>query len=199
MGNVSITVGQFVELLLTKEKYCDLSLPRITAAWRRLINERLVYYEQFRKRYAANLEVLERFEEPKGGVQVEVCDEDGVWSAGVTIGARSSGRQRVIVPVRLASGEVQDVSIGMIIAPDNSRPSGSGRAIDLTRSKGKSNKELLEEFRNSQRDAAVASGKDYCKSSGRHTIHAGGVTFVCGDGDRKQQQRDSDSDEEADR
>merc|ERR1712137_1326380 len=80
-----------------------------------------------------------------------------------------------------------------IIAPD--KASGSGRGVDLTTSKGKSNKELLEEYRNSQRDAAVASGKDYCKTSGRHTIHAGGVTFVCGDGGR-QNQRDSDSEEE---
>merc|ERR1719313_2326813 len=44
-----MTVGQYVEQLLTKDKYCDtISLPRIPVAQRRLINKRMVLYGQFR-------------------------------------------------------------------------------------------------------------------------------------------------------
>eukprot|EP00927_Polykrikos_kofoidii_P065632 TRINITY_DN61369_c0_g1_i1.p1 TRINITY_DN61369_c0_g1~~TRINITY_DN61369_c0_g1_i1.p1 ORF type:complete len:601 (+),score=98.58 TRINITY_DN61369_c0_g1_i1:95-1804(+) len=190
---VPMTEGQYVENLLTKEKYVDINLPRIAVAMRRTINERLVLYEQFRRRYEANLEALDKYEDPHGGVVVEVCDCDGEWSVGQTVGSRSPGRRRVTVPVRLDDGGDRDVSIGMLIRKD----SGQAASGDLTRSRGRCNTELLEEYRRSQRDAATASGKDYCKTSGRHTVHAGGVTFVCGDGEQsKKKKTGSDSDEE---
>merc|ERR1740121_3169447 len=58
-GGDKMSEGQFVEHLLTKEKYCEMGLPRIAVAQRKQLSERLVLYDQFRKRYAANLEVLE--------------------------------------------------------------------------------------------------------------------------------------------
>merc|ERR1719210_3237225 len=135
-GGEHMSEGQYVEQLLTKEKYCDLNLPRIAAAQRRSINERLVLYDQFRRRYAANLEVLERFEEPDGGVSVEVCSIDGEWTAGVTTGLPSPGRRRVTTPVRIAGRGDIDASIGMVICPPSKGSSSS--SSDLTRSRGRS-------------------------------------------------------------
>jgi len=167
------------------------------------LNERLVYYDQFRKRYAANLEVLDRYEDPDGGVEVEVCNEDGEWFEGKTTGQRRIGR-RVTVPVRFlcgGGGGERDVSIGMIICSDASKVKSSGSRSDrsdLTKSRGRSNKELLEEHRKTQREAATANGKDYCKASVRRTVHAGGITFVCGGGAEKKKKRDHSSDSEED-
>jgi len=177
-GGESMSEGQFVEQLLTKEKYCDFSLPRLAAAQRRLLSERLVLYEQFRQRYAANLEVLERFEDAEGELEVEVCSVEGEWARATTVGPRTPGRRRVTVPVRLQQGEELACSLGMIICPGRPQP---GPGQDLTSSRGRSYQELLERYREQQRESAVASGKDYCKSSGRHTVHAGGQTFICGE------------------
>lgn len=190
-GNERMSEGQFVEQLLTKEKYCDVTLPRIATAQRRTINERLVLYEQFRKRYEKNLEALDRLDAPDGGIDVEVCGVDGEWQSARTIARPTVGRRRVTVPVRLkSSGEEEHISIGMVIMP--SRDSSSSH--DLTRSRGKSKQELLEKYREQQRDAAVATGRDYCKTSGRHTVHAGGATFICGE--KRGRRADGEEDEE---
>jgi len=183
-GAEQVSEGQFVEQLLTKEKYCEFQLPRLAAAQRRLLNERLVLYDQFRQRYAANLEVLERFEEP--GVEIEVCSHEGEWARATTDGPASPGRRRVTVPVRLQSGEELQCSIGMLIRP-------GGPSSDLASSRGRSYQDLLERYREQQRESAVASGKDYCKSSGRHTVHAGGQTFICGE--KRGRDLDEDDDE----
>jgi len=173
-GGERMSEGQFVEQLLTKEKYCDFSLPRLAAAQRRVLNERLVLYEQFRQRYAAHLDKLDRFEDPDGGIPVEVCTVDGEWLEGRTAGPPTPGRRRVCIPVNLAQGVEQQVSIGMLICPGMS-------PNDLTTSWGKTYQELLDKYREQQRESAVTSGRDYSKSSGKHTIHAGGQTFVCGE------------------
>lgn len=184
--------GQFVEQLLTKEKYCEVQLPRIAAGQRRLLTERLVLFETFRRRYAANLEVLSRFEK-EGGFEVEVCTLEGEWSRGFTDGPPATSRRKVTVPVKFHEGGRQDVSLGMLICPQN-----LGRDLqDLTVSRGKSHQELLEKYREQQRVAAVASGKDYCKTSGRHTVHAGGVTFVAGEKRRRDEDEEDREDEEA--
>lgn len=193
-GGEKMSEGLFVEQLLTKEKYCDLSLPRITVAQKKLLGERLVLYEQFRKRYAANLEVLkDRYSDPDGDIPVEVCSLEGEWAAGKTTGPPTKGDRRVTLPVKFSNGDEQIVSIGMIISPPSR---GSADFQDLTRSRGRSYQELLERQRAQQKDAAVASGKDYCKNSGRRTVHAGGMTFIAGDRPEKRKRDGEDSDEE---
>uniref|UniRef100_A0A7S4W8Z7 Pre-mRNA-splicing factor 38 n=1 Tax=Alexandrium monilatum TaxID=311494 RepID=A0A7S4W8Z7_9DINO len=175
-GAENMSVGQYVEQLLAKDKYCNLNLPRIPVAQRRTISKRLVLYGQFRRRYAANLEVMERFKEP--GTQVEVCTPDGEWSTAETIGTQNfrEGKRLTAVNVKLDDGSEQAVSIGMLIVPGKS----SSGMQDLTRSRGRSAQELLERYQEQQRDNAVASGKDYCKTSGQHTVRVGGVVFVAG-------------------
>mmetsp|Transcript_75895 Transcript_75895/g.217264 ORF Transcript_75895/g.217264 Transcript_75895/m.217264 type:complete len:579 (-) Transcript_75895:69-1805(-) len=171
-GSETMSVGQYAEQLLTKDKYVDLPLPRIPVAQRKAINKRMVLYGQFRKRYAANLEVLDRFKET--GVKVEICTLDGEWLTGETSESPSKGQCKTL-KVAMADGEEQDVSLGMLITP-----SASGNSTDLTRSRGRSAEELLEKFESQQRDAALATGKDYCKTSGQHTLRVGGVPFVAG-------------------
>jgi len=188
-GSDKISEGQYVEHLLTKEKYCDVNLPRIATAQRKSINERLVLYEQFRRRYAAHMEDLTKFEDDDGGVPVEVCAVDGEWTEGVTAGKRTMGQRRIKVPIRLEDGKEQHISLGMVILQSK------GAGGDLTRSRGRAYQDLLERYRDRQRESAVASGKDYCKSSGRHTVRAGGVTFVAGDKVEKRK-REGDEEEE---
>jgi len=187
----SMSVGQYVEQLLAKDKYCNLNLPRIPVAQRKSINKRLVLYGQFRRRYAANSEVMERFKD--AGVKVEVCNQDGEWTTGETTGTQQVSGRLNTVQVKLASGKEQHVSIGMLIVPGKS----SG-IQDLTRSRGRSAQELLDRYQEQQRDSAVASGKDYCKTSGQHTVRVGGVAFVAGV-KRKELEQEAGSDDEASR
>merc|ERR1712217_541819 len=167
-------MGMYVEGLLTKDKYCDFSLPRLAAAQRRILNEKLVLYDIFRQRYRANMEALDRFDRrPDGGIKVEVCNDDGEWASAICTGPPTPGRRRMKIPVKFLDGKEQDVSMGMVICPDT-------KVSDLTTSRGKSYTDLLAKYREAQRASAVASGKDYSKSSGIHTIKAGGQTFLCG-------------------
>jgi len=180
-----------VEQLLAKDKYCNLNLPRIPVAQRRMINKRLVLYGQFRRRYAANLEVLERFKDP--GTKVEVCNPDGEWAMAETVGSVSTDRRCATVSVKFPDGGgEQNISVGMLICSGKTPSSGTQ---DLTRSRGKSAAELLERYQEQQRDSAVASGKDYCKTSGQHTMRVGGVPFVAGI-KRKELEKEEDSDDD---
>lgn len=187
-GAERITEGRFVELLLTKEQYCELSLPRISAALRRTITERLVLYDEFRLRYAANRDARDRYASENGGVEVEVCTVEGEWTKGTTCGPPSPGSRRVTVPVRVAGAVAdQQVSLGMLICPRANASAGS----DLIWSRGQDYRELIGQLREQQRDAAVSKGRGFCKTSGRHAVHAGGQTFICGGGEKRQREEDS--------
>ncbi|CAK0837717.1 unnamed protein product [Prorocentrum cordatum] len=178
-GSDSMECGQYVEQLFTRDKYCDTSLPRIPVAQRKMLMKRLVLYEQFRKRYAANLAVRERYEHP--GKPVEFCSVDGEWSVGETTGSLSSETRNVSVRVKLpGDGGETHVSLGMIISPLGRDDPKGAQSRDLTRSRGRSSHDLLERFDEKQRSDAVADGKDYCKSSGQHTVRVGGVPFIAG-------------------
>mmetsp|Transcript_46606 Transcript_46606/g.92707 ORF Transcript_46606/g.92707 Transcript_46606/m.92707 type:complete len:550 (-) Transcript_46606:232-1881(-) len=193
-GAENMSVGQYVEQLLAKDKYCNLNLPRIPVAQRRMINKRLVLYGQFRRRYAANLEVLDRFKDP--GTQVEVCNPDGEWAMAETVGSVTTDRRCATVSVKFPDGGgEQNISVGMLICPGKGPPAG---VQDLTRSRGRSAAELLERYQEQQRDSAVASGKDYCKTSGQHTMRVGGVPFVAGI-KRKELEKEENSDDDMSR
>jgi len=159
----SSTVGQYVEDLLTKDKYCDIVLPRFGLAVKNAIDMRLSLYEQFRRRYVAHLDALDAFN--RSGLEVDVCSSDGNWSEAVTTGSPSG--QSITVPVRLRSGEQQEVSIGMIIIPSKEA------THDLTRSRGRSNQELLERYGEQAKGSALATGKNYCKPTPGSTRIAG--------------------------
>eukprot|EP00928_Gymnodinium_smaydae_P081860 TRINITY_DN652_c0_g2_i1.p1 TRINITY_DN652_c0_g2~~TRINITY_DN652_c0_g2_i1.p1 ORF type:complete len:449 (-),score=68.19 TRINITY_DN652_c0_g2_i1:306-1625(-) len=153
----SVSVGRYVQDLLGKESYCELILPRIHLGLKKTIETRLLLYDQFRRRYAANQDCLDAFKSP--GVPVEICLPDGDWVAATTTG--SPARQCLAVPVQLAGGESMEVSIGMII-----RPSASASSEDLTRSRGADHKTLIARYNEKMKGAALATGKEYCKPIG---------------------------------
>lgn len=191
-GGDKMTVGQYVESLLTKDKYCDLTLPRVPVAPRKILTRRLVMYAQFRKRYTANLEVLDRFAEED--VTVEICNDDGEWVPARTVEAVKTNKATKTVAVKLKNGEEITVSLGMVTCPSSS----SRNEGDLTRSRGRSAEELLKNFEASQKDNALASGKDYCKTSGQQYMRVGGMPFAVG-GKRKDLESERAAEEEDDR
>merc|ERR1712232_1149607 len=83
----AVPMGVYVQDLLLKDTYCDLILPRIGIGMRKTFEKRLLLYEQFRRRYAENHEILHAFKEKD--VPVEVCDSEGHWCEAVTVGPYS--------------------------------------------------------------------------------------------------------------
>merc|ERR1712151_464569 len=69
------------------------------------------------------------------------------------------------------------------------------KGADLTTSRGKPYADLLAKYREAQRASAVANGKDYSRSSGIHTIKAGGQTFLCGQKRGAEEEEDHSDDE----
>merc|ERR1712118_149079 len=105
-----------------------------------------------------NLSVLDRYE--PAGVAVEVCreldgDSAGEWVTAKTVGVKNFSKRCVTMPVKFEDGTVQNVSIGMMITVDP-----DADYADLTKSRGRSNKELLEKFRQDQKQGVVMSHKD---------------------------------------
>merc|ERR1719476_421856 len=92
------TIGEYVECLLTKEKYFGTPLPRLPAAVRRKLEEKLAPLPQYRKRAQANRRALKRFREP--GTPVEVC-QDGQWLRGRVLELQSRISSRLKLGVRL--------------------------------------------------------------------------------------------------
>lgn len=185
-----ISVGRYVEELFDKDRYCNLNLPRIPVAQRRGNSKRLCLYGQFRKRYAANLHHLDRFKKP--GVRVEICSVDGNWTEGVVEGTIIEERPGYRVVVRNEDDKEEEISLGMIIVPNEA---GRNDPQDLTRTRGRSTQELFAKYQDQQKDSAATSGKDYCKTSGQHSMRAGGVLFVAG-GKRKELEQEEDPEEE---
>eukprot|EP00746_Dinoflagellata_sp_MGD_P030937 gnl/MRDRNA2_/MRDRNA2_173454_c0_seq1.p1 gnl/MRDRNA2_/MRDRNA2_173454_c0~~gnl/MRDRNA2_/MRDRNA2_173454_c0_seq1.p1 ORF type:complete len:501 (+),score=107.87 gnl/MRDRNA2_/MRDRNA2_173454_c0_seq1:95-1597(+) len=152
----TMTIGEWVERLLVQDTYCSITLPRVGVTVKKMLLGRLALYAQFRKRYAANLGVIDRYED--AGLALEVCREDGEWVDARTVGGKTWGRRCVKILVQFADGSQQRMSLGMVITPDHSAEYG-----DLTSSHGKSNKELLEQCRNTIKEDAVTGKKDYCR------------------------------------
>merc|ERR1719265_2753681 len=183
-SDVVTTVGEYVEGLLTQERYYSTVLPRFPVSTKRKLEEKLAQVPQFRKRARANRKNLDLFRE--AGVRIEACLHDGEWAPGEVLELLESTWTRVKVRVKLSSGDEEEVHIGKVILTGDdkrsrrqsqSRSQSSGRgprrrrsrsrsaqAIDWTRAKGKSTTELLEGLRRQEQDRAVcASGKEYAR------------------------------------
>lgn len=167
-----ITIGEYVEGLLAQDKYYNTVFPRLPGSTRRKLEEKLAPVSQYRKRTKANKEILDIYREP--GTKIEACI-DGDWLRGTTIELDDGRPNRVKVQLRLEDGSEDTVHLGMIIATDErsssrkargrsrSRSPGGSR-VDWSRHKGRSDKELVNEMRNREREKAVcSSGKDYAR------------------------------------
>mmetsp|Transcript_118421 Transcript_118421/g.339982 ORF Transcript_118421/g.339982 Transcript_118421/m.339982 type:complete len:598 (-) Transcript_118421:278-2071(-) len=170
------TVGEYVEGLLSQEKYFNAVLPRLPMVTKRAVEERLAPLGQNRKRMQANKHILDVFREP--GLKIE-CSIGGEWIAGSVVELDEDPPNRPKIRARLDDGSEEYVHLGKVIVTDrNARidrfggRGGGGRGCrsrsrsrnDWSRFKGKSDRELIDEMRSRERERAVcSSGKDYAR------------------------------------
>lgn len=167
------TVGEFVEALLSQERYYSTVLPRLPMSAKRHLEARLAQVPQFRKRTQANQRLLDVYR--RSDVRVEACPEDGTWLLGTTLELDDSVPTRPKLRVLLSGGRGEaTVHIGRVILADPMFSSTNGyyrpyrrsrsRSVDWARHKGKTQAELIDEQRSRDRDRAVcASGKEYAR------------------------------------
>eukprot|EP00415_Alexandrium_ostenfeldii_P003672 UN3672 len=98
---VVTTIGEYIEGLLLKEKYFSTPLPRIPAAVRRKLEERLAPLPQYRKRTKANRRVFSQgMREANIPVEVGI---DGHWRPGRVVEVVARIPSRLKVRVELAA------------------------------------------------------------------------------------------------
>jgi pre-mRNA-splicing factor 38B len=168
------TIGEFVEGLLSQEKYYSTVLPRLPMSTKRNLEAKLAPIPQSRKRSKSNLAFLDVYREQ--GVKVEVNFE-GEWYTATCLELVEDTPSRLKVMVRMDNDDSEKmVNLGKIILADRRyantvgrMPRGRSRSrsrdgTDWARQKGKTDKELLEEMRRLDREKAVcSSGKEYAR------------------------------------
>lgn len=173
------TIGEYVESLLMDERYYYSTLPRIPMGVKKKIEEKVAPLGQYRRRAAKNKSSLQLFKEP--GTPVEACRENGSWITGTVVQVLESVSTRISVRIRVADGKEEVFHLGKVILREDPSRKGEERAKsrsrspkrdplgrttspDLTRSRGQSREEMLDELRAKQRERAVCStGKDYAR------------------------------------
>jgi len=175
-ADAKTTIGEYVETLLSQDKYYTTVLPRLPMATKRLVEEKLAPLMQNRKRMAANKHILDAFREP--GIRIE-CNINGEWLQASLIELDEDPPNRPKIRARLDDGSEEYVHLGKVIVTERSiisNRSGGGRGgaanrrsrsrsrHDWSREKGRSDKELIDEMRSREREKAVcSSGKDYAR------------------------------------
>lgn len=164
------TIGDYAESLLANEKYFNAVLPRLPMVTKRLVEEKIAPLTQNRKRMQANKAIPHILRER--GRLVE-CSIHGEWVAASIIDLEEYPPSRPKVRVRLEDGGTEAyIHLGKVILSDRGRRSRSpnrrrGASPDRSSwcyTKGRSDKELLEEMRSRERDKAVcSSGKEYAR------------------------------------
>ncbi|CAE7695859.1 SRL1, partial [Symbiodinium pilosum] len=172
-----VTIGEYVESLLLDERYYYSTLPRIPMGVMKKIEQKVAPLGQYRKRAAQNKAILHFFREP--GTPVEACRDNGTWVSGQTLSVIESVPSRITIRVRAADGREEVYPLGRVILREDPKklaerarsrsrspkrdPAGPrSHSPDLTRNRGQSIEEMLEELRAKQRERAVCStGKDY--------------------------------------
>jgi len=165
------TVGEFVEGLLSQDKYYSTVLPRLPMSLKRDMEAKLATTTQDRKRARANLDLLDVYRE--SGVRVEAFF-GGDWCPGTTLELVEDAPSRLKVLVRLEDDSEEVVHLGRLILADRRYASYAGKPrggrsrsrsrIDWSRHKGRSGRELIDEMRRVDRERAVcSSGKEYAR------------------------------------
>lgn len=178
------TIGEYVEGLLSQDKYYNTVLPRLPMVTKRAVEERLAPLGQNRKRMKANKEIIDTFRE--AGTKIE-ANIGGDWLAGTLIELEEDVPTRPKARIRMDDGSEEYVHLGKVIMSDRRRSRSRGRRgagsgggaggyggggrsrsrsprVDWSRDKGRSDRELIDELRNREREKAVcSSGKDYAR------------------------------------
>merc|ERR1711972_1029920 len=110
-------IGQYVEALLSKDKYFNTPLPRIPARVRQQIDRELAPLHQYRKRMEANLRAFPSRGMATFTMPVEVCI-DGSWVPGVA--KEFCGRAVVRRKVHVVLDDETDVMVhlGKVVLRD---------------------------------------------------------------------------------
>jgi len=173
-SDYTTTIGEFVETLLSQDRYYSTVFPRLPMSTKRRVEEELAPLGQNRKRMKANKALIETFNER--GLRVE-CSMKGEWRPATVMELEDDPPSRPKVRVRLEDGTEEYVHLGKVILADknaakSARTGGTGGARgrsrsrsrnDWSREKGRSDKELVDELRSKDRERALAQGKDYAK------------------------------------
>lgn len=167
------TIGEFVEGLLSQDKYYSTVLPRLPMSTKRQLEAKLAPIIQYRKRTKANLDLLDVYRLEH--VKIEAISH-GDWISGTTLELVDEHPSRLKVRVRLEDSTEEIIHIGKVILTDkrysnyagdskNKRDRSRSRdRTDWARDKGRTDKELVDELRNKDREKAVcSSGKEYAR------------------------------------
>jgi len=169
------TFGEYVEGLLSQDRYYSVVLPRLPMSTKRQLEAKMAQIPQFRKRTQSNQRLLDVYRQRD--VRVEACGTDGQWLRGVTVYFDETAATRPKVRVRLDSGAEEIIHLGKVILTDQrfsvqngylrprrQRSRSRSPQVDWSREKGKTGLELLGELRSRNREKAVCtSGKEYAK------------------------------------
>jgi len=166
------TIGEFVEGLLSQDKYYSTVLPRLPMSTKRQLEAKLAPIVQYRKRTKANLDLLDVYR--LENIKVE-ANSNGDWISGTTLELIDDAPSRLKVRVKLEDSSEEVVHLGKVILTDKRYAGYAGAATKRTRSrsrsktdwardKGRKDKELVDELRMKDRDKAVcSSGKEYAR------------------------------------
>lgn len=156
------TIGDFVEGLLSQDKYYSAVLPRLPMSTKRLLEAKLAPVAQNRKRTKANLDFLDTYRMANVAVEANI---NGDWISGMTVDLIEDTPSRLKVRVRLQDGVEEMVPLGKVILTDRryAGDSRSGSQNSWAYERGQSDKDLVDERRTKDRESAVATGKDYAR------------------------------------
>lgn len=164
------TIGEYVEGLLSQEKYYNTVLPRLPMGVKRQLEVHLAPIGQYRHRTKSNKNILDEFRRP--GTRVE-ADVRGDWLEGRVVEVDDDPPTRIKIRIRLEDGTEEYAHLGRVILSDGRRARSRSRSrgrggnaanIDWSRNKGRTTKDLVDELRSRDRDRAVcSSGKEYAR------------------------------------
>merc|ERR1719321_2355310 len=112
---INTTVGEFVETLMTQDKYFDSPLPRLPVKVKQLVEEKVAPMLQHRKRMQANRRSLTAEDVEDTPVEVYM---DGSWMRGIAQGFVNKVPSRTKVNVKLQGGVDVKVHLGKVIIAD---------------------------------------------------------------------------------
>uniref|UniRef100_A0A0G4FPA4 Pre-mRNA-splicing factor 38 n=1 Tax=Chromera velia CCMP2878 TaxID=1169474 RepID=A0A0G4FPA4_9ALVE len=182
-----MTIGQWLETLITEDKYYGTIPPRLPVKVKNQYGTQLLALNEHRRRKRENKQRLHRF---VAGTEVEACS-NGDWLLGVLMDPplNEEFTGRLLCRVRLEDDSEEEIDIGLVILQgggggddhwdkerdrDGGRSRSRSRDRDRDRSRSrdrdtresgrqKTEEELLAEFRRREQEKAIATGKDYAR------------------------------------
>ncbi|OEH79547.1 prp38 family domain-containing protein [Cyclospora cayetanensis] len=164
--NRVVSMGEYIQSLLTEDKYFSTVLPRLPVLVKNVYGAQLMTLPQHRKRKAFNRAHIECFTPAAKCIALS----SGDWLEGAVVSVDAKG-----VWVRLEDGNVESIDIGLVqllsYKTEGSQPKpkrererdSRRRSRSAERNAAKTQQQLLQEFRRKEQEKALATGKDYAR------------------------------------